>query len=72
MRHLISNLGLAAITASGVTFHGHEGDAQARDRIPGDVAQSGWSAALALVHSGQTSEVLTLGHSLLILLPVQH
>lgn len=72
LRHLISNIGVLVITKSGVTFHRCEVNAQTWDRIPGDVIESGWFAAFALVCSNQTSEVLTSAYNLLVLISVQH
>lgn len=67
----MQNLGLVTVRAA-VTFNRCEAEAQAGDRIPGDVAESGRFAAITPVYTGKASEVLTMGHSLLILLPIQH
>lgn len=68
--HLISNLRLLVITGRRFTFQRSNGDAQTWDRIPGDVTKPGWFAAL--IHVGQTLQVLTSGHSPFIILSIQH
>lgn len=51
---------LECVTARiSVTLHRYEVDAKTRDRIPGDVAESGGFVALALAYPGCTSEILT-------------
>lgn len=53
------------------TVHRCEGDAQAGDRIFGDVAEAGCFAALALARSDNTLEVVTLVKDLLVRFPIQ-
>lgn len=54
------------------TFHRCEVDAQTRNRILSDVADSGWFPAPTLACTGYSVEVLTLGQDPLVFLPIQH
>ena len=56
----------------GLTFHWENPEPKARTGVSGDVAESGRFPVFSALCPGQRLEVITLRHSLLILLPIQH
>lgn len=68
---LIGNLG-PVIASNVFTFHWNKVDAQTRDRILCDVAESGGFTALTPVYAGQSPQVLPLRYSLLIFRLIHH